>query len=199
MFTVHEDAGGIRLPRRRHLRVLLQHHEGGADTGRGVAEYVDHERPHRRDLFERVDGRTVTAPTDATVSGKRRQNFLIYWDADETRELEDGTSITKYGGGTLAQRERLRVEQRHQVDADADRRSARRLARGGGLREADNSALRIYTTTDVTKRRIYTLMHDPTYRSAGVVRADGVQPAAAHRLPHRPGMADPPKPDIFVK
>jgi rhamnogalacturonan endolyase len=28
-------------------------------------------------------------------------NFLIYRDTDESRELEDATSITKFGGGTL--------------------------------------------------------------------------------------------------
>jgi len=32
-------------------------------------------------------------------------------------------------------------------------------------REMSNAALRVYTTTDVTTRRIYTLMHDPTYRA----------------------------------
>jgi len=31
-------------------------------------------------------------------------------------------------------------------------------------RETSNAALRVYTTTEVTARRIYTLMHDPTYR-----------------------------------
>jgi len=32
-------------------------------------------------------------------------------------------------------------------------------------RESSGSAIRLYTTTEVTKRRIYTLMHDPTYRA----------------------------------
>lgn len=32
-------------------------------------------------------------------------------------------------------------------------------------RQSDNKALRVYATTDVTERRIYTLMHDPTYRA----------------------------------
>jgi hypothetical protein len=33
-------------------------------------------------------------------------------------------------------------------------------------RTADSSELRIYTTTDLTKHRFYTLMHDRMYRTA---------------------------------
>ena len=76
----------------------------------------------------------ISATTNANLGSKpSSQNFLVWWDADETRELEDGTSISKYGGSIAAVRERLRLEQRHQVDARADRRSLRRLARGGDL------------------------------------------------------------------
>jgi hypothetical protein len=66
-------------------------------------------------------------------------------------------------------------------------------------READNSALRVYTTTIVTKRRIYTLMHDPQYRMQVSAEQTGF-----NQPPH-PGffighdMPMPPKPDIFLK
>ena len=64
-------------------------------------------------------------------------------------------------------------------------------------RESDNTALRIYTTTDVTKRRIYTLMHDPQYRVA-----ISWQNTAYNQPPHPSfqigsGMADPPKPTTW--
>jgi hypothetical protein len=65
-------------------------------------------------------------------------------------------------------------------------------------REANNSALRIYTTTDVTQRRIYTLMHDPQYRSA-----ISWQNVAYNQPPHPSfhigaDMAAPPTPDIRI-
>jgi hypothetical protein len=67
------------------------------------------------------------------------------------------------------------------------------------LRESSNSALRMYTTTIVTKRRIYTLMHDPTYRAQV-----SFEQSSYNQPPHvgfhiGPGMADPPKPNIFLK
>jgi hypothetical protein len=66
-------------------------------------------------------------------------------------------------------------------------------------RESNNSALRIYTTTDVTARRIYTLMHDPQYRVA-----ISWQNVAYNQPPHPSfhiggGMAAPPVPNIFVR
>jgi len=63
----------------------------------------------------------VTAPLSATNRFHRwqsrllRPHFVIYWDDDELREIEDGKSITKYGGATLLTCAELRGEQRHQV------------------------------------------------------------------------------------
>jgi len=66
-------------------------------------------------------------------------------------------------------------------------------------RESLNTALRVYTTTTVTARRIYTLMHDPTYRAQV-----SFEQSAYNQPPHTgfrisPNMLPPPKPDIYVK
>lgn len=66
-------------------------------------------------------------------------------------------------------------------------------------RETSNTALRVYTTTIVTKRRIYTLMHDPTYRAQV-----SFEQSSYNQPPHVGfhlgiGMADPPRPDLYVK
>lgn len=63
-------------------------------------------------------------------------------------------------------------------------------------RGTDNASLRIYTTTIPANNRIYTLMHDPQYRTA-----IAWQNVAYNQPPHPgfflgEGMADPPKPDI---
>jgi hypothetical protein len=67
------------------------------------------------------------------------------------------------------------------------------------LRESTNTALRLYTTTDVTARRIYTLMHDPTYRMQV-----SFEQSSYNQPPHvgfhiGAGMDDPPRPDIHVR
>jgi hypothetical protein len=144
-------------------------------------------------------GGNVNCGTGATVSGNAGSNFLIYWDADEARELEDDISITKSGGGTLlsasgcASNNGTKSTPTLTADLLGDWREE--LV----LRESNNSALRVYTTTDVTKRRIYTLMHDPHYRAQV-----SFQQSSYNQPPHTgfhigAGMADPPKPDIFVK
>ena len=66
-------------------------------------------------------------------------------------------------------------------------------------RESDSSALRLYTTTNVTTRRIYTLMHDAQYRMAV-----SWQNGAYNQPPHTSfaigsGMAAPPIPNITIK
>ena len=66
-------------------------------------------------------------------------------------------------------------------------------------RESNSSALRLYTTTNVTTRRIYTLMHDAQYRTQ--VSAE----QTAYNQPPHPsfqigsGMAAPPAPNIQVR
>jgi hypothetical protein len=67
------------------------------------------------------------------------------------------------------------------------------------LHNTASTALVIYTTTAVTTRRIYTLMHDPTYRMQV-----SFEQSSYNQPPHVGfhigiGMADPPKPDIYVK
>jgi hypothetical protein len=66
-------------------------------------------------------------------------------------------------------------------------------------RETNSSALRLYTTTAVTTRRIFTLMHDPQYRVA-----ISWQNVAYNQPPHPSfhigsGMAVPPRPNIIVR
>jgi hypothetical protein len=170
------------------------------DTGRGVADDILASNPGaemwaagaNRDLYATATGSKVGDPPKSI-------NFLVWWDADESRELEDGTAVTKYGGSTLVSCS--------QCASNNGTKSTPTLS--GDLtgdwreeviwRETDSSALRLYTTTDVTKRRIYTLMHDPQYRVA-----ISWQNVAYNQPPHPSfaiggGMADPPAPNIAVK
>ena len=170
------------------------------DTGRGVADDILASNPGaemwaagaNKDLYSTSTGTKVGDPPKSI-------NFLVWWDADESRELEDGTAVTKYGGNTLvscsqcASNNGTKSTPTLSADLTGDWREE------VIWRETDSSALRLYTTTDVTKRRIYTLMHDPQYRVA-----ISWQNVAYNQPPHPSfaiggGMADPPAPNITVK
>ncbi len=131
-------------------------------------------------------------------SAPGQKNFAIWWDGDELRELLDGTSITKYGGGTLlsagscASNNGTKSTPCLQADILGDWREE------AIWRTSDNKYLNIYTTTDLTSRRIYTLMHDPVYR-LGIAW----QNVAYNQPPHTgfflgSGMATPPQPSIYL-
>lgn len=65
-------------------------------------------------------------------------------------------------------------------------------------RNEDSSELRIYTTTDITEHRVYTLMHDSVYR-LGIAW----QNVAYNQPPHTSfflgnGMASPEKPNMYT-
>lgn len=171
----------------------------GADTGRCVADDISPDNPGAEMWASSVTG-LFSAATNANLGTKpSSQNFVIWWDADETRELEDKTSITKYGGGTLlscaqcGSNNGTKATPVLTADLLGDWREE------VIWRENDNSALRLYTTTAVTKRRIYTLMHDAQYRMQ--VSAE----QTAYNQPPHPsfhignGMAAPPTPNIKVR
>ncbi|HEX6273729.1 MAG TPA: rhamnogalacturonan lyase [Polyangiaceae bacterium] len=171
----------------------------GADTGRCVAGDVSPSNPGSEMWSSSVTG-LFSATTNTNVGTKPSQtNFLVYWDADESREIEDGTTISKFGGGTLqtcsqcASNNGTKSTPTLTADLVGDWREEIIW------RESNNTGLRLYTTTNVTTRRIYTLMHDPQYRMQV-----SAQQTAYNQPPHPGfhignGMAAPPNPDIHAR
>jgi hypothetical protein len=128
-------------------------------------------------------------------------NFLAWWDADTVRELLDGNHVDKYGTSSDT---RLLT-----ADGTTSNNGTKSTPALSGdlfgdwreevvLRTTNNSALRIYTTTNVASNRIYTLLHDPQYRVA-----IAWQNTAYNQPPH-PGffigasMPTPPTPNIVL-
>lgn len=198
VFTVHEGKGGYDVHDAATCKTYVSV-TGGGDNGRGCSDYISSSNTASAAFWSSLYP-DLYAAADGSSIGKKPSpdNFLIYWDADESRELEDGTSITKYGGGTLlscaecASNNTTKATPTLTADLFGDWREE------VVWRQADNKALRIYTTTEVTKRRIYTLMHDPTYRSQV-----SFEQSAYNQPPHTgfhigAGMAAPPVPDIRV-
>jgi hypothetical protein len=170
----------------------------GNDTGRAVAGDISSE--HAGSEVWAAGTELLDAATGQRVGDKPASvNFLIWWDADETRELEDKTSITKYGAGTLlscaqcASNNTTKATPALVADLIGDWREEVLW------READNSALRLYTTSALTQRRIYTLMHDPQYRAAIAWQNVGYNQPPHPSFHLGAGMKPPPKPDIRTR
>jgi hypothetical protein len=96
-------------------------------------------------------------------------NFVIWWDGDAQRELLDGTHIDKYGTGGDT-----RLLTGSGVASNNGTKSTPALSADilGDWREeviwrtSNNSALRIYSTTDSTSIARPSLMQDRQYRVA---------------------------------
>jgi hypothetical protein len=171
----------------------------GDDTGRCVAGDISPGNPGAEMWSSSVTG-LFAATNNANVGTKpSSQNFLIWWDADESRELEDGTSISKFGGSTILSASGCSsnngTKSTPTLTADLLGDWREEII----WKESNSSALRLYTTTAVTTRRIYTLMHDPMYRVAV-----SWQNTAYNQPPHPSfhigsGMAAPPAPNITVR
>jgi len=219
----HGDAlhVGVLIPTRPGIQVFMPHETGtqpaydvhdaskcqvivkgpvaGIDNGRGVADDIDADNPGA-EMWSGASTALLSATNGSTV-GKAppSTNFVIYWDDDELREIEDGKSITKYGGATLltcaecAANNGTKSTPVLTADILGDWREEIIW------READNSALRVYTTTILTKRRIYTLMHDPQYRMQVSAEQTGFNQPPHPGFHIGNGMKMPPKPDIFVR
>jgi rhamnogalacturonan endolyase len=191
-----------------HLRdaktcaIIQQGPVNGADTGRCVAEDVDAANPGAEMWTSSTTG-LLSATSNANLgTAPGSTNFLVWWDGDESRELEDANHIDKYAAGKTT-----RLLTAAGVTSNNGTKSTPTLTADlyGDWREevvwreTDSKALRIYTTTDVTTRRIYTLMHDPQYR----MQVSSEQ-TAYNQPPHTGfhignGMSAPPAPAITVK
>lgn len=171
-----------------------------SNTTRGVCDDVS-SKWDGAEAWTNNSGGVAAAATGAVVDSKTTPplNFLLYWDADESRELEDGTTISKYGGtilqtcATCAANNGTKATPVLTADLFGDWREEIIW------RETDNAALRIYTTTDVTARRLFTLMHDPQYRMQVSSEQTGFNQPPHPSFHIGAGMSDPPQPDIHFK
>lgn len=172
----------------------------GADVGRGVAIDID---PNHRGYEMWGSRGGLMSATGVQVSSSRpgQMNFACWWDADNIREILDGTTITKWNPASSSGSS---IFAPSSVSSINGTKSTPNLSVDlfGDWREevifrtSDNLNLRIYTTTVVATNRLVTLMHDPQYRLAVAW-----QNVAYNQPPHPgyyigPGMFPPPVPPI---
>lgn len=201
VFGVHEIEEGTKGPGvavfdAKTGKILFTASED-EDVGRGVADNIDNTRSGAQmwwsgsnGLFDLKGNRIGEQP--------RSTNFLIYWDADLSRELLDGNHIDKYNGG--------RIFTANGTVSNNGTKSTPALSADlfGDWREElilrayDNQSLRIYTTTIPTTHRTYTLMHDPQYRLSIAWQNIGYNQPPHPSFYFGFGMKPAPKPNIVL-
>jgi len=169
------------------------------DVGRGMAADID---PRYKGAEVWADGGLYTAKGQKIgTTLPSSTNFGIWWDGDLLRELLDSNRIDKWD---YSNSKTVNLLTASGVSSNNGTKSTPNLQADlfGDWREevvwrtSDSSALRIYTTTAITDKRIYTLMHDPVYR-LGIAW----QNVAYNQPPHTgfylgEGMSKPPVPNI---
>lgn len=140
----------------------------GVDVGRGVAADIDPTHPGFENWggpggLRDAKGTTISEKTPSST------NFVVWWDGDLTRELLDKNRIDKWDWTTATTSNLLTAE--GSVSNNGTKATPCLSADILGdwreeviWRSADNSELRLYTTTHPTDYRLPTLMHDRIYR-----------------------------------
>ncbi|WP_276482905.1 T9SS type A sorting domain-containing protein [Paraflavitalea pollutisoli] len=139
------------------------------DVGRGLAADIDPR--HKGYELWASRGALYNAKGQEISTSRPSINFAIWWDGDLSRELLDNITISKWDTAInranaiftavgMASNNTTKATPGVSADILGDWREE------VVLRSADNSVLRLFTTTIPTQHRIYTLMHDPQYRVA---------------------------------
>ena len=187
------------------------------DVGRGMAADID-PRYEGAEVWSsthwKTGGEGLYSSSGEKISDRNPQsfNFAIWWDGDLLRELLDHDYCMETGVG-VGKIDKWDYENGRLVNLlTADGTRSNNGTKGNPCLQADifgdwreeviwrtddSTALRIYTTIDVTDHRIYTLMHDPNYRLAIAWQnvAYNQPPHPSFFLGHN--MKAPPIPNIY--
>jgi rhamnogalacturonan endolyase len=201
VFGVHEIEEGTKGPGAALFsaatgKVLFTASEN-EDVGRGVADNIDSTWQGAQMWWS---GCSNLYDIKGKVIGKapKSTNFLIYWDADTSRELLNSNYIDKYGVGRLFTADGALSNNGSKstpaLSADILGDWREELI----MRSADNAELRIYSTTIPTTIRQYTLMHDSQYRLSVAWQNVGYNQPPHTSFYMGTGMKPAPKPNIVL-
>ncbi|MGA2061650.1 MAG: hypothetical protein ABSG67_14290, partial [Thermoguttaceae bacterium] len=152
-------------------------------------------------MWSAANGNLYDVHGNVVGTAPSSDNFLVWWDGDLSRELEDGTSITKYstsGTTTLltatgcASNNGTKSTPCLVADLFGDWREE------VVWRTANSTELRIYTTTIPSTTRIYTLMDDLQYRESIAWQNVAYNQPAHTSFYLGYGMSAPPTPNIYL-
>jgi len=214
VFQCHESYPyGTTLRDARTGEILWQKTADG-DTGRCCAAHIDARYPGYQ-MWSVASGGTYNAANNSLISTNVPNwgNFLIWWDGDLQREILDDISghnnpyIDKWGtDGAYRLLSLYNVPMQYGTQSNNGTKGNPCLSGDilGDWREeciyrsSDNTQLRIFTTTEVTSHRIYTLMHDWQYRTAIAWQCNMYNQPPHPSFYIGAGMSTPQQPDIVL-
>lgn len=187
------------------------------DVGRGVAADIDPNSPGyelwattndpnggTRYIYSAAGQPLYPAP------GNMFYNHLVWWDADWTRELLDGTTISEWNNPGRSNYDLNPSQSGTQSAPNASSNNGTKSnpALSADLfgdwreeviwRRSDSTALLIFTTPIAATSRLYTLMHDSQYREAIAWQNVGYNQPPHPSFFLGAGMAPPPVPQIYT-
>ena len=172
VFQVHEDKKGKANGTFRDAKTgntIYTIYEGSMDCGRGLSADIDPRYPGEEQWGTGIG--MYSAQGTKIGTSRPSVNFAAWWDGDLSRELVDGNKIDKWD---YQNQKSNRLLTATGCSSNNSTKATPVLQADilGDWREEiiwrtdDSSALRIYSTTDLTEHKIYTLMHDPVYRES---------------------------------
>ncbi len=168
-FSVHEGGEmGHQMKDSRTGEILWSSPKTALDVGRGGSDDIDPTH-YGAESWSSI-GMLIAANGDMiTDNYSIPANFLIWWDGDLGREIQDGVTISKYNPYTYKVEDIFSVEECHSNNSAKSTPSLTADILGDWREEAvyptlDNTELRIYTTTIPTGYRLPALMSDNEYR-----------------------------------
>jgi len=161
---------GLELRDARTGKTLFGVDGQNKDVGRCMASDID-PRHKGYEYWGSVGGLYNNKGEEISSTKPSSTNFAIWWDADLTRELLDGNHIDKWDFSTNTTKNIFTAEGCISNNGTKSTPALSADILGDWreefiLRTADNSELRIFTTTIPAANRMTTLMHDPQYRLA---------------------------------
>ena len=169
IYMCHESGGNGVSFRQANTGTIIFNNKKNEDVGRACAAELDPAVPGFK--FWAASGLGLYDATGKVIGSiPNSVNFLIWWDGELSRELLNSNTITKWsvknnsgtnlltGSGTSSANG-TKSTPALSADLFGDWREEVILAAG-------SSALRVFTTTMPTTKRLVTLMHDPVYRVA---------------------------------
>ncbi len=207
VYTIHE--GGIPWAETLHnartgalLTGLVPNY--GRDPGRGMIAALDAGYRGAYMWGGGTSGMYNLSGVKVTNSTRMSTNFAMWWDGDLLRELEDGTSVTKFNLADGTNNTLLACSE----CASNNSTKATPVLTGdifGDWREeviwrtADDKFLRIYTTTIPAANRLPSLYQDPQYRLALAWQNVAYNQPPWPSFNIGPGMSAPPPPNIVTR
>ncbi len=180
-FMCHETANGSSVPglslRNAGTGEILFSKAANGDVGRCMAADID---PNHLGYemwgsdgsgIYNSSGSVISTDYPTTAGGQWTFNFGIWWDGDVLRELQDRGVLTKWN---YTNQWTDRVETLYNYGATPNNGTKSNPGLQADIlgdwreeiiyRHADGEHLILFTTRHSTTQRMYTLMHDPTYR-----------------------------------